>query len=58
MLHIVNIVFIGVQDKNNKHIILNKIRQLTHENVYISIEYILQDLPVIGSTKKIGRFFY
>ena len=57
MLHIVNIVFIGVQDKNNKHIILNKIRQLTHENVYISIEYILQDLPVIGSTKKIEQLF-
>ena len=29
MLQIVNIVFIGVQDKNNTYTILNKIRQLT-----------------------------
>ena len=57
MLYIVNIVFIGVQDKNNKYTILNKIRQLTHENVYISIEYILQDLPIIYSTKKIEQLF-
>jgi len=57
ILHIVNIVFIGGQDKKNKNIILNKIRQLTHENVYISIEYILQDLPIIDSTKKIEQLF-